>query len=199
MIIESNLVALKAAMESCEQTKSVSVLAHGHSVNSYFWDLIDHLYLGKELKYEWRLPEWTTNKDLLFRVLDVDSDIIENYLVYHDCGKPYCVTTDDEGKRHFPNHAKMSAETWRTVSDNALEADLMMHDMDIHLLKAAGIPEFMKFEHWPVLLLAGLSEVHSNAAMFGGIGSTSFKMKWKQLNKRGNAILKLSEKQDENV
>ena len=57
-------------------------------------------------------------------------------------------------------------------------------------MKAKDIDDFMKLDKWQVLLFAALSEIHSNASMFGGIESTSFKMKWKQLNKRGNAIIK---------
>lgn len=37
-------------------------------------------------------------------------------------------------------------------------------------------------------LIAGLAEVHSNAKMFGGMDSTSFKIKWNQINKRGKVI-----------
>jgi hypothetical protein len=40
-------------------------------------------------------------------------------------------------------------------------------------------------------LLTSLCELHSNASMFGGIESTSFKIKYKQLDKRGNQVLKL--------
>lgn len=40
-------------------------------------------------------------------------------------------------------------------------------------------------------LIAGLSEIHANASMFGGIDSTSFKIKWKQISKRGKKILAL--------
>jgi hypothetical protein len=35
-----------------------------------------------------------------------------------------------------------------------------------------------------------LSELHSNAQLFGGTESTSFKIKWKQIDKRGRAICK---------
>jgi hypothetical protein len=34
-----------------------------------------------------------------------------------------------------------------------------------------------------------LCEIHANADMFGGINSTSFKIKFKQINKRGKAII----------
>jgi hypothetical protein len=65
-------------------------------------------------------------------------------------------------------------------------------DMDIHLLKDVDVLEFSKRPEAMTLLLTGLSEIHSNCAMFGGIESTSFKIKWKHINKRGNAILKMN-------
>jgi hypothetical protein len=40
------------------------------------------------------------------------------------------------------------------------------------------------------LLIAALAEVHSNASLFGGIESTSFKIKWKTIDKRGRQICK---------
>jgi len=39
--------------------------------------------------------------------------------------------------------------------------------------------------------------VHANASMFGGIESTSFKIKFKQISKRGKQILNLI-KENEN-
>ena len=62
-------------------------------------------------------------------------------------------------------------------------------DMDIHLLKADGIEEFASRPEAATLLLTSLAEIHSNAAMFGGIDSTSFKIKWKHINKRGKKII----------
>lgn len=50
--------------------------------------------------------------------------------------------------------------------------------------------EFAGRPHAVALLLTGLAEVHANASMFGGIESTSFKIKWKNLDKRGRAIAK---------
>jgi hypothetical protein len=55
-------------------------------------------------------------------------------------------------------------------------------------MKAVEIDEFIKHPEAITLLLAGLAEVHSNAKMFGGIDSESFKIKWSQINKRGKAI-----------
>ena len=58
-------------------------------------------------------------------------------------------------------------------------------------MKAEAVPEFAKMPEAISLLLVALSEIHANAEMFGGIESTSFKIKWKQIDKRGNAICKL--------
>jgi hypothetical protein len=61
-------------------------------------------------------------------------------------------------------------------------------DMMIHTMKSGDNDEFIKHPEAITLLLAGLAEVHSNAKMFGGTDSTSFKIKWNQINKRGKAI-----------
>lgn len=176
-------------METCEQTPGLSVLAHGQSVWSYYQDLIQHLRTGRELQYSWRLPEWVYDPKLLKNRLD--ESILKEYLIFHDCGKPQCRTVDKEGRQHFPNHATVSEQTWLLIGGNPEAAKLMGMDMDVHLLKDDGVTSFAQRKEAASLLLSGLSEVHSNASMFGGIESTSFKMKWKQISRRGKAILKL--------
>jgi hypothetical protein len=64
-------------------------------------------------------------------------------------------------------------------------------DMDIHLINAEGLLEFSKRPEAISLMITGLCEIHSNAAMFGGIESTSFKIKWKHIDKRGRQIMNL--------
>ena len=178
-------------MSSCEQTKGQSFLDHGISVKNYLFDLINHMRSGTPLKYEWKLPSWVLeNKDLFLNSLP-DDETLELYTVYHDCGKPFCVTVDEEGRRHFPDHAKVSYQIFNQYFDDRIAADLILHDMDIHMLKSEGVEEFAKNPYALTLLLTGLSEVHSNANMFGGIESTSFKIKYKSICQRGKQILNI--------
>lgn len=175
-------------METCEQAPGLSVLAHGQSVWSYYQDLIRHLRDGTPLALPWRLPDWIY--DPLLVEAQMDSVTLKNYMVFHDCGKPYCRVVDEEGKVHFPDHARVSEEIWLSIGGNKQVARLIGMDMDIHLLKGDGVEAFAQREEAASLLLAGLCEIHSNASMFGGMDSTSFKMKWKHLNRRGKAIVK---------
>ena len=63
--------------------------------------------------------------------------------------------------------------------------------MEIHTIKAKDIDSFCEDPKIALtLLIIGLCELHSNAELFGGIESTSFKIKYKQINKRGARIIK---------
>ena len=178
-------------MKSCEQTKGMSVLEHGNSVKNYLFDLINHLKYDTPLKYEWKLPDWLLiNKDWILSKL-ADDKTLGLYTVYHDCGKPFCLEIDSEGKRHFVNHAEKSYEIFQQIFKNEVASELIRHDMDIHLLKADGVEEFSKNPLAITLLLTGLSEIHSNASMFGGLDSTSFKIKLKSITQRGKQIISI--------
>jgi hypothetical protein len=174
-------------MRQCPQTTTQSVYQHGLSVRDHLRHLIQYLETG-HLEGEWRLPDWIIEyRTQLLKAL-LPKEVIEEYAIFHDCGKPYCLTLDENGKRHFPNHAEVSYRTWLTVSDNQQIANLIRLDMKIHTIKAAEIDEFIQHPEAPTLLLAGLAEVHSNAKMFGGLDSESFKIKWGHINKRGKVI-----------
>lgn len=174
-------------MQNCLQTNSQSVYQHGLSVRDHIFELISFLETG-HIQGDWKLPSWMHEhrQELLHALLP--KDIIEEYTIFHDCGKPYCLTIDSDGKHHFPNHAEVSSQTWFRVTANEQVAKLMRMDMMIHTMKAVDIEEFIKHPEAITLLLAGLAEVHSNAKMFGGLDSESFKIKWSQINKRGKAI-----------
>ena len=166
-------------MINCEQTKGQNILEHGISVKNYLFDLLNHIKNDEPLKYEWKLPKWILskeNKDLFINNLPSD-ETLDLYTTYHDCGKPFCVKVDSDGKKHFPEHVIYSYEVFNKFFDNKIASELVLHDMYIHLLKANGEKEFSDNSNALTLLLSGLSEVHSNSNMFGGLDSISFKIK----------------------
>lgn len=172
-------------MKNCEQTQGLSIYDHGVSVNQYYNDLKSHILKGTDLEFAWKLPDWIRDE----RLWDNQMDCVDTYQIFHDCGKPYCRVVDDEGRVHFPDHASVSSRIWLESGGTEEEALLIASDMDIHMLKHVDVNEFKARPEALTLLVTGLSEIHSNASMFGGIDSVSFKIKYKQINKRGKAIL----------
>lgn len=179
---------LVAAMHECRQTPTQTVIEHGNSVWDHFKQLLDHLTDGIDLPDGWRVPQWAYTPNLLSQVMPLE--IVEQYIRMHDCAKPIVLQIDEDGRRHFPGHAAASEQVWLAVGGHPLVARLMGMDMDAHLLKADGIQEFADRPEAVTLLLTALAEVHSNAAMFGGFESDSFKIKAKHLDKRGRAVMK---------
>ena len=176
-------------MSECDQTKGQTVLQHGESVKNYLFDLINHMRYGTTLQYEWNLPDWLiSNKEIILSSLP-DDETLELYTKFHDIGKPFCLEIDDEGKRHFPNHAEVSYYYFNLVFNNPVAAELIRRDMDVHLLKSENIVDFCNSPHALTLLLTGIAEIHSNANIFGGIGSDSFKIKRKNISKKGKRII----------
>jgi len=179
---------LAVAMLKCEQTKGQTVYQHGVSVRNHFDELINNPCGDK-----WRLPDWLFDyKDQILMNLH-NEDIITEYLIFHDCSKPFCREVDSEGKVHFPNHAELSKKLFLEAGGNSTSANLVGWDMEIHTASSIEIENWCKI--WTVkdactLLLASLAEVHSNARLFGGISSISFKSKFKQIDRRGRQICK---------
>ncbi len=186
--IEGSRPDLVLAMRGCEQMPGLSVLAHGHMVAERYRDLLAHLVDGRPPALEWRLPDWVRDPRAI-RGLPDDATMA-TYHVFHDCGKPACLVVDEEGRRRFPGHAEASEAAWRADGGSGEIGLLIGMDMDAHLLKDEGVPGFAKRPQAMALLLTALSEVHANAGMFGGVETTSFKMKWKHLDKRGKAVLR---------
>ena len=163
-------------MQSCLQAEGQSVYKHGLSVKEHTFQLIQYL-TTQNIEGNWRLPDWLTQyrHQILEALLPIE--IIEEYTVYHDCGKPCCLTIDTDGKRHFPNHVQLSCQKWLDIGGDEQVAKLMKMDMLIHTMKANDIDEFIRHPEAITLLIVGLAELHSNAQMFGGLESTSFKIK----------------------
>jgi len=172
-------------MKSCFQFENMNVLQHGQSVADWYKDLLG------ERKFQWRLPNWIDDSRIKENLIEYE--LMRIYQIYHDCGKPLCREVDADGKQHFPNHAQVSYEAWLRCSNNSEEslmiAKLIKSDMDCHTLASENIEEFVNRPEAFSLLLTALCEVHSNAQMFGGIESTSFKIKWKKIDKIGKKML----------
>lgn len=174
-------------MSKCYQFKGVSVLKHGYDVLHKFNELYNHLFFNKELSSEWRIPEWI-NK---FKESDFERlEDIRTYIVYHDCGKPKCISFDDKGRKHFYNHDIYSYLTFKEYCNNDFIANLILLDMTVHKKDMEEL--FLNSKYAKILLLVGLCELHANAEMFGGINSDSFKIKLKRLNKNGKRIFRCS-------
>lgn len=181
--------SLIAAMDSCQQAEGMSVHQHGMMVAAYYEDLIEYLEDGEPLAYEWRLPQWASRPEVLDAL--PTRDVMHVYHVFHDCGKPFCIEVDEEGRRHFPDHASVSKQVWLDAGGEPEVGKLIGMDMDAHLLKSDDLAEFASRPQAKALLLTALAEIHANAHMFGGLQSTSFKIKWKHLDKRGRQVLDL--------
>ena len=181
-------------MKSTEQMEGLSVYDHGIMVNDMYNKIIDNIDC-LDTVFD-KVPKWLSeNSDYIKTELEkFDKNIIETYLIMHDIGKVDTLTIDENGRRHFPNHTQVSHDVWLELGGNEKVAKMMLHDMDFHLLKNVGIPDFMKNENFLLHMVVSFAEVVSNSFLFGGFESTSFKIKFKQLEKRGNAIFKLIEK-----
>lgn len=209
---------LKKDMEACEQTSGVNMIQHGEMVWNQYAMLQEILDWGyekaektkflpeyQEIIDNFRLPTWFFKYEDGLAWNREDRTMIRLYTLYHDCGKPYCKTVDENGRSHFPNHAEVSYRVWNHINNaelrkyhgrNAINkiGELIRRDMEIHTIKSSDIPEFCRDKETAVtLLLVGLAEIHANAAMFGGFDSKSFKIKYKQIERRGKAICKFLE------
>jgi len=180
-------------MKECPQTNNQSVWQHGESVKSYLNDLLKHLIYKEKLQYNWKLPEWIY--DPIF-IRNIVCNLIDQYALYHDCGKPYCVEYT-EGRRHFPNHAEVSYNVYKSVFEDGDCAELIRRDMDFHLLKSVDLQKFSEYKFANILILSALAEIHSNAQMFAKdfdgnpLESIGFKIKWKHTNKRGRQVVEI--------
>ena len=111
----------------------------------------------------------------------------------HDCGKPDVFELDNKGQPHFSDHANASQKVYRNVVtghedlfvDNAKIEYLITHDMDLQTINVKPDSDFFSTEFAMAQILACLAEITANASMFGGIESTSFKIKFKRVERRG--------------
>ncbi len=163
-----------------------TILEHGQSVRSHFLQLLLDLKNATLSAY----PPWMQDyASHLEPILLAHQERIETYLLYHDCAKPYCIQWDEQGRAHFPNHAQLSSTLFLQYHSDPLIGTLIAHDMCCHVSKPADAPALAQMPYIEILLCAAACETLSNAKMFGGTQSTSFKIKFKNLSKLGQRIL----------
>lgn len=173
-------------MQHGYQTHGISYWDHGSIVAARFKDL-----MSPTPAMEYQLPQWyTENKDFIKAALIPKMDDICTYQLWHDLGKPYCRTVDEDGKIHYPNHADISAEIWEHLGGDREIGQLIRDDMLCHQLRTSDAEAFASNPNALILLVTALCELHANATMFGGYQSDSFKIKYKRLSKCGAIILK---------
>lgn len=169
-------------MSDCFQTENQTILQHGLSV----WEQTKKIISGQF--QDFILPEWFTENhaEIVNNLHDVDE--IKFYNIFHDCGKPFCLVEDSQGK-HFPNHANISAEIAWQITGNTIIKRLVESDMALHseTLEQCLSRNWSRKDFY-TLLITAFAELNSNARMFGGTDSVSFKIKWKKVNQRGKAL-----------
>lgn len=180
-----NLDQLIDQMKSCEQAHGLSIYQHGLDVANRYRDLSSFLQLAVKGNYEWSIPEASIIQLHLIAKHALDPKEARTYHVFHDCGKPSCIEIDENGRRHFPDHAKKSTEIYcQLFPEDTRIAKLISKDMLCHTLKGDEAEEFAKDLLAPTLILTAWSELHANAeALFGGFNTDSFKIKRKALTK----------------
>ena len=182
-----------ANMLKCQQTETQTVYQHGQSVKNFLFDILNHIRNNDEMEYQWKFPEWFNlySNQIIENIYS--DDILTKYTIFHDIGKYYVKTIDEQGKVHFPNHAEVSEQIWNLFSEDKLVGKLIGMDMLIHTAKSEEIQSYLEKEDKSTilsLLLVSLCELHSNAKLFGGFENSSFKIKHKSLSRRGLQICK---------
>lgn len=175
-------------MKSCYQFQNIDMLEHGKMVHHYYLKILNQLESGQG---ELRLPQaLINNKNTILSTL-FPLNMMKEYHYFHDCGKPFCEIIDDEGKKHFPNHAQISSQIYIQYfnHENSTKIqNLIEKDMFFHSSKMEEIEPWLQQEEKQIiysLLLTSLAEIYANSSMFGieGTESTSFKIKYKKLDR----------------
>ena len=169
------------------QFENISILEHGYLVHKKYLEILK--ILKGEAENIYNLPDslfqWFTKN--YSNLLDIET--MKKYHILHDCGKPYCLTYDNEGRKHFTNHAIHSYNQYCIFSNNNIVSNLILNDMAFHTCKGDTKKSVWHIEHSCSLYLTAWAEILANCIMFGGLESTSFKIKRKHLIKLLGSIL----------
>lgn len=164
-------------MQACEQAPGLNMLQHGRLVHEHYKQLLSELESG------------THECSKLYQKLKHNlppPSVLERYHVYHDCSKHLCLAIDENGKRHFPNHAEVSAQQYSHLfPEDGLIIGLIRRDMDFHTLRGDDLLRLWKSPFAPILYFTAWAEINANAEIFGGRESQSYKIKKSRLIQAG--------------
>lgn len=175
------------------QFEKINIYQHGEMVHQSYNNLL--------LEYNRNNDDYCEN---ILGIKDVDFlkylfnnqyiyEIMKHYHFYHDCGKPYCKEIDSNGKQHFPNHAKVSAQIYSKYFDCKDIEALIANDMCFHTYKGDQLQAWLLENKSHIRMLCSLyltawAEIMANSSMFGGFESTNFKIKRKALISAGKKL-----------
>ena len=169
-------------MSRCLQTEGLTILEHGHQVHNSYIQLIDDLENGL-------YPELHQLYTALKAHLP-PAKVLANYHILHDCGKHLCLYTDENGRRHFPDHATWSAKQHAIIfPEDGFTTALIRHDMDFHMMRGDDLKKLCRNPLAPILYFTAWAEINANAEMFGGKNSESYKIKRSRLIQAGKKFL----------
>lgn len=180
MEIYKTIEELHTSMHSCMQTEGMSIWQHGVDVHEKYLHIIDILSDKSENDYNLPIELFDIYKN--YPVIDIE--IMKHYHVYHDCAKGMCLEIDENGRRHYPEHCYWSMKQYSYLfPDRGIEQFMVFHDMDFHTMKTAELYPLSMSHCAFSLYLTSWAELTSNAIMFGGLTSDSYKIKRKKLVK----------------
>ncbi len=185
------------AMRETPQGRQSDAWRHGRSAEQWYrlfgaW-LNQGLRPARYLQSSWpvRLPAWFEHYREALRSAQQPLGHVQQYLLWHDCGKPWALEREAQGALHYPEHARLSALTWCAFAEGSernVVAELIEHDMCAHRWTAQDLDWLRGSPLGPTLLVAALAELHCNATLFGGIDSESFRIKASRLERRGRQL-----------
>lgn len=179
-------------MNNTFQFQNQTILQHGLSVHNYYKRIIKALDTKDYSTFKFPqelIDNWPRLKKLLYH-----NDIMKHYHIFHDCGKPFCQIIDEQGKKHFPNHARISYEKYCEIYRDDQIAELILNDMSFHSGTPEELIQFFKdyqgddrfiFSLW----MTSLAEIYSNSAMFAADNQKSFIKKYDKLERIFKLIL----------
>lgn len=102
-------------------------------------------------------------------------------------------TIDDQGRVHYLGHEEASCDYWLRHFPKKVEVSwLILNDMFFHTCSSKELESCkLNIKDLCTLWLVSLAEINANATLFGGVDSTSFKIKFKQIKQRGKQLCQM--------